>query len=167
MHEKYKDKSKYPFTCPSKNTYVLINIIRQDAKIYVKNNRGINRKCDDYVFDSCFESGNLDIAVKVKEGEYDLYVRDDSNTKGYHQWFYFSVEAKVCGTVKFNILNFTRSHSLYAQGMRIAILSMKKIELANKGELPKLYSDWHRGGDNITYKDSKLTQKIYQEAQIL
>jgi len=44
------------------------------------------------VFDSMFESGNLDMVVQIKEHEYDLYMRVDSNTRGHHQWFFFTVE---------------------------------------------------------------------------
>jgi hypothetical protein len=44
------------------------------------------------IFDSNFESGNLDMAIKVGEKEYDLYMRVDTNTRGHHQWFHFSVE---------------------------------------------------------------------------
>lgn len=36
-------------------------------------------------FDSQFECGNLDKVVKVKENEYDLYIRADSNTFGHNQ----------------------------------------------------------------------------------
>ena len=43
------------------------------------------------LFDSMFESGNLDMVVQIKEHEYDLYMRVDSNTRGHHQWFYFKV----------------------------------------------------------------------------
>ena len=46
---------------------------------------------DELIFDSNFESGNLDLVLKKKEGEYDLFMRVDTNTKGHHQWFYFSV----------------------------------------------------------------------------
>jgi hypothetical protein len=35
-------------------------------------------------FDSCFESGNLDMAIKIGDFEYDLYMRVDTNTKGHH-----------------------------------------------------------------------------------
>lgn len=35
-------------------------------------------------FDSNFESGNLDMVLKIKECEYDLYMRVDTNTKGHH-----------------------------------------------------------------------------------
>jgi hypothetical protein len=36
------------------------------------------------LFDSKFESGNLDMAIKIKDNEYDLYMRVDSNTRGHH-----------------------------------------------------------------------------------
>ena len=41
----------------------------------------INREL---IFDSNFESGNLDMAIKRKEFEYDLYMRVDTNTRGHH-----------------------------------------------------------------------------------
>jgi len=36
------------------------------------------------IFDANFESGNLDMVIKVKEFEYDLYMRVDTNTRGHH-----------------------------------------------------------------------------------
>ena len=39
---------------------------------------------DNLTFNSNFESGNLDLVVKTKENEYDLYMRVDTNTKGHH-----------------------------------------------------------------------------------
>lgn len=40
-------------------------------------------------FDSYFEGGNLDCAIKVCKDEYDLYLRPDTNTKGHSLWYYF------------------------------------------------------------------------------
>lgn len=37
-----------------------------------------------YIFDSNFESGNLDMVVQVAPREFDLYMRVDSNTRGHH-----------------------------------------------------------------------------------
>lgn len=169
VHERFG--KKYPFKFPSKTAYMLINIIRQDPKTQPKRSSYIGtpdkHKGDSYIFDSCFESGNLDIAAKVKENEYDLYIRDDSNARGHHQWFYFSVEARQSGVVKLNIVNFSRRDSLYGQGMRVAVYSVKKAELASKGELPEVYSAWHRDGNNVTYKYSKLSQELYQRAKIM
>jgi hypothetical protein len=119
-------------------------------------------------FDSFFESGNLDMVVSgPKENEYDLYMRIDSNTKGHHQWFYFSACNKEPVTVKFNILNFTKRRSLYSQGMRISVFSEKKAEKAIKGEIPEFFAQWHKSGDNISYKISKLTQDLYQKGKIV
>jgi len=35
---------------------------------------------NEILFDSSFESGNLDCAIKINDYEYDLYLRSDSNT---------------------------------------------------------------------------------------
>lgn len=63
--------------------------------------------------------------------EYDLYMRVDSNTRGHHQWFYFTVSNayNVKGRVKFNIVNFTKDASLYHQGMRINVFSQRDYEI--------------------------------------
>lgn len=69
---------------------------------------------EELVFDSKFECGNLDKVVKVSDNTYDLYMRVDSNTKGHHQWFYFSVSNIThVRKVRFNIVNFTKKESLY------------------------------------------------------
>lgn len=111
----------------------------------------------DLEFDSAFEQGNLGLALKVKEDEFDLLMRTDANTKGHHQWFYFSVKNKRVGTFKFNVLNFTKQDSLYQQGMRVAVRSEQKSSLAKAGELPREFADWHQGGENICYAVSKLS----------
>jgi len=38
----------------------------------------------DLRFDSMFESGNLDLVIRKKPWEYDLYMRVDTNTRGHH-----------------------------------------------------------------------------------
>lgn len=80
---------------------------------------GMNPWCPEgeLQFDSNFESGNLDMVIKIKDNEYDLYMRVDTNTKGHHQWFFFSVNHNVKYTnqsIKFNIVNFTKENSLYS-----------------------------------------------------
>jgi len=65
---------------------------------------------DSLVFDSHFESGNLQAAYRVLSagddstfsGErirpiYDLYMHNDVNTSGHTQWFYFSVSNTKAG----------------------------------------------------------------------
>ena len=92
------------------------------------------------VFESRFESGNLWMALKVSDNEYNLILQNDINTKGNTQWFYFRVTNTVQNmSVKFNIVNFCKSGSLYNSGMKIMIHS----SIANCG--------WFRGGENISY----------------
>lgn len=73
------------------------------------------KKQPSLIFDSLFECGNLDMVIQIKDNEYDLYMRVDSNTRGHHQWFFFNVSNKYGfkGRVKFNIVNFTKNASLY------------------------------------------------------
>ena len=76
-------------------------------------------------FDSNFESGNLDLVVKVSESEYNLFLRPDTNTCGHMQWFYFKATHQPSGPkkVKFHICNNRRSMTLYHRGMKPFILS--------------------------------------------
>lgn len=49
-----------------------------------------------------FESGNLDVAVQVQPVEFNLYLKADTNTRGYCNWFFFKVIRKPDkGSVKF------------------------------------------------------------------
>jgi len=83
-------------------------------------------------FDSVFESGNLAIAIKVEDNEYNLLLQNDLNTNGHTQWFYFRVKSNFNKktTVKFNILNLYKPKSLFQYGMRILTLDVTKF--ANK-----------------------------------
>lgn len=59
------------------------------------------------IFESRFECGNLCLASKVSEWEYNLFMQNDVNTQGFTQWFYFQVSnTRARSSVKFNILNF-------------------------------------------------------------
>jgi hypothetical protein len=65
------------------------------------------------VFESRFESGNLQKATRVGDWEYDLELSADTNTRGHTQWFYFSVGNTRAGqTYRFNIVNLYKSESL-------------------------------------------------------
>jgi Cytosolic carboxypeptidase N-terminal domain len=62
---------------------------------------------DTLQFESRFESGNLDMAIKVDSNCYKLVMQSDSNTKGNCQWFYFRVQNTRCNTrVHFEIVNY-------------------------------------------------------------
>jgi hypothetical protein len=41
-------------------------------------------------FNSEFESGNLDRAIRVSDFEYNLYLEFDKNSRNHTQWYYFS-----------------------------------------------------------------------------
>ena len=69
----------------------------------------------DLIFDSCFEGGNMDCAVRLKAQEYDILLRVDSNTVGHVLWYYFRVTnpASTEKRIKFNIVNLRRNKSAY------------------------------------------------------
>lgn len=94
------------------------------------------------VFESRFESGNLRRVIQVEDFEYDLYLRNDYNSQGYTQWYFFSI-ANVKANVKytFNLKNFFKPDSLYNQGMKPLFYSTKKAENEGVG--------WFRGGEDI------------------
>ena len=67
----------------------------------------INDKDETLIFESRFESGNLDLALKVSNNEYNLILKNDTLTNGNTLWFYFKVSnTRKDKTIKFNILNF-------------------------------------------------------------
>lgn len=90
---------------------------------------------DSLVFDSHFESGNLLSAYRVtsatasaesdrRRQQYDLYMHNDVHTKGYTQWFYFSVGNVRAGQeITFILRNFSKPDSMYNQGMRPLLYS--------------------------------------------
>ena len=87
------------------------------------------------VFESRFESGNLQLAHKVADNEYDLVLQNDINSKGHTQWFYFRVTNGKKGLkAKFNMLNMIKSKSLYNDGMKVLIYSEKRQEMASELE---------------------------------
>ncbi len=81
-------------------------------------------------FDSNFECGNLDSAfihnVSKRNQEYNLLMKNDSNTHGNTCWFYFKVSNLQAGChYRFNILNFNKKlENFYYNGMNI----MTKLE---------------------------------------
>lgn len=43
------------------------------------------------IFESRFESGNLNRATKISDSEYDLHLKNDYGTTGYTQWYFFRI----------------------------------------------------------------------------
>ncbi len=62
---------------------------------FIGNNPNLSNVQNKLLFDSRFESGNLDCAIKVAEFEYDLFMRVDTNTKGHTNWYYFKVKNAI------------------------------------------------------------------------
>jgi len=52
-------------------------------------NGQIDRSDKTLLFESRFESGNLYLAQKVSDTEYNLLMQNDINTNGHTQWFFF------------------------------------------------------------------------------
>jgi len=76
------------------------------------------------LFESRFECGNLYLAQKVSDQDYNLFMQNDINTQGHTQWFYFRVTNTTAGnTVKFTILNYSKPDSLFNYGMKVSIYS--------------------------------------------
>lgn len=96
------------------------------------------------LFESRFESGNLYLAQKVSDQEYNLLMSNDINTAGHTQWFFFQVRnTKAKNKVRFNILNYSKPDSLFNYGMKVSVYSDKKSERKNMG--------WHKDGEDIRY----------------
>ncbi|KAG9333465.1 hypothetical protein JZ751_011534 [Albula glossodonta] len=95
-------------------------------------------------FESRFESGNLQKAVRVGLHDYELTLRTDLYTTKHTQWFYFRVRnMKVGVTYRFTIVNLMKSRSLYSLGMRPLLYSERAAQTQGLG--------WHRAGTNIKY----------------
>eukprot|EP00794_Sanderia_malayensis_P004624 gene4624-5231_t len=70
------------------------------------------------VFNSAFESGNLGRVDYISAFEYDLFIRPDTCNSRLRVWFNFTVSNAVPGQrVIFNIVNFSKTKSLYRDGM--------------------------------------------------
>lgn len=112
------------------------------------------------IFESRFESGNLQAAYKINENYYHLIVQNDTNTGGYSQWFFFQVKnTRKNSTIKFNILNLMKSYSLHNKGMQIAIYSEKKAELEKVS--------WFKGGKDILYYRNSLFKYVRESKRLL
>lgn len=86
----------------------------------------LSDKDETLVFESRFESGNLDLAIKISEAEYNLILQNDSLSHGHTQWFYFKVSNTRKGKqITFNILNFV---------LLIVIVVKKELSIQQRNE---------------------------------
>ena len=103
-----------------------------------------NQSKDDLVFESRFESANLEEAVKVGVHEYELTLRCDLYTEKHTQWFYFQVSnAKPGVKYTFTIVNLMKPNSLYNYGMKPCFYSEIDAKTKNVG--------WRRAATDIKY----------------
>lgn len=152
LHETFSGNSSYPFTVNTtvKQAYKIIKkkSAKKDCRPFVGMKAGVNE--DSLYFNSKFESGNLDKVSRVKENEYDLYIRNDSNTCGKNQWYYFMARNNSSEQeVKLNIVNFCKHDSLYTQGQQPLVFRMDRPE---KG--------WHFMCDSVKYGFSKVNKSL-------
>nr|XP_013806693.1 PREDICTED: cytosolic carboxypeptidase 6 [Apteryx mantelli mantelli] len=78
-------------------------------------------------FDACFESGNLGRVDHITEFEYDLFIRPDTCNPRFRVWFNFTVEnVKESQRVIFNVVNFSKTKSLYRDGMAPMVKSTSR-----------------------------------------
>ncbi|XP_074854693.1 cytosolic carboxypeptidase 2 [Carettochelys insculpta] len=96
------------------------------------------------LFESRFESGNLQKAVQVGPYEYELTLRPDLYTSKHTQWFYFQVRNTRKGIAyRFSIVNLTKAKSLYSLGMKPLLYSQREAQTSGVG--------WRREGSDIRY----------------
>ncbi|NXL53773.1 CBPC2 carboxypeptidase, partial [Podilymbus podiceps] len=96
------------------------------------------------LFESRFESGNLQKAVKVGPFEYVLTLRPDLYTAKHTQWFYFRVQnTRRDHLYRFTIANLAKPKSLYGEGMCPLLYSQRDAESRGIG--------WRRAGADVRY----------------
>ncbi|XP_043829299.1 cytosolic carboxypeptidase 2 isoform X8 [Dromiciops gliroides] len=99
---------------------------------------------DTLLFESRFESGNLQKAVRVDTYEYELTLRTDLYTNKHTQWFYFRVQnTRKEITYRFTIVNLLKPKSLYTIGMKPLLYSEVDARTQSIG--------WRRAGEEIKY----------------
>ena len=84
---------------------------------------------EEIIFESNFESGNLEYVTSNAEREYNLYMRADTNTRRHHQWFYFKIKNKQVKKVTLFLKNFIKSSMLYGKGLRPFVKSKKRGDI--------------------------------------
>eukprot|EP00658_Telonema_sp_P-2_P055659 TRINITY_DN4423_c0_g1_i3.p1 TRINITY_DN4423_c0_g1~~TRINITY_DN4423_c0_g1_i3.p1 ORF type:complete len:216 (+),score=48.11 TRINITY_DN4423_c0_g1_i3:96-743(+) len=96
----------------------------------------------DLCFDADFECGNLDSATRISEHEFDIRIRPDTNNKRHSLWFYFRVRNTSPGQLAiFNITNFSKTRSLYREGMAPVVRSTSRPQWSR---LPSRHSYYYK-----------------------
>ncbi|KAJ3225288.1 Cytosolic carboxypeptidase 6 [Clydaea vesicula] len=80
-------------------------------------------------FDGSFECGNLGKVDIISEFEFDINIRPDTSNLRQRVWFYFSVSNTQPGQkVILNIVNFSKTKTLYREGASPVVRSKNKPE---------------------------------------
>ncbi|CAD7957535.1 unnamed protein product [Amoebophrya sp. A120] len=105
-------------------------------------------------FESRFESGNLRRVVQVSAFEYDLVLNPDYNTTSHAQWFYFRVaNTRKNVRYRFNLINMIKPTSLYNEGMRPVVYSMREHND------PSIGGKWMRAGEKCAYYQNGIAKR--------
>ena len=159
-----------------------INSLKEKKKNKLKNSIENNKNDisseENLIFESNFESGNLQLAYLIdpsneiseenivndspKEKEtkeiYQLFLHNDTNTTGYSQWFFFRIKnGKKNKTINLNIMNFQRKITKYAYGLKIWYYSTKKNKEKN--------ISWHHTTEKVDYYQNGLYRYINGKRQ--
>eukprot|EP00347_Sterkiella_histriomuscorum_P016106 403354471 len=164
VHESFRQKF-YTFDFPQYTNLKKPGILQLQS--IMKNELNIEKS--PLTFDSFFEGGNLDRVVKINDFTYDLYLRPDTNTHGYCNWFYFKInfnhkyyETMAGGsgstteqrmTYRFNIVNMYKKFQLYCIDQKPIVKSKQRL-----AKNPNLQTHWSKDGiSNVKYGVSKIT----------
>ena len=106
------------------------------------------------LFDCEFECGNIDQVRQRSPGEFDLWMRNDTNGNGNLQWFYFRMRnpANFTESIRIHIVNFTKGNSLFYYGMKPSLWSLRAFQRNGRG--------WYHGGFNVEYDISPYHSEI-------
>ncbi|KAM6274470.1 LOW QUALITY PROTEIN: cytosolic carboxypeptidase 2 [Porphyrio hochstetteri] len=98
------------------------------------------------LFESCFESSNLQKAVKVGPYAHVLILRPDLYTAKHTQWFYFHIQNTQRDPLYcFTITNLVKPKSLYGEGMHPLLYSRDAQSHGRVGTNIRYY--WGGGGE--------------------
>lgn len=114
------------------------------------------------VFSANFESGNLAGAKQVEEHEWELYIRPDSHNDRHRLWFFFKVSNCFRNQqVILSIVNFSKSRSLYREGMSPVVRSCRRPAWQR---IPSEQVFYYRSqGHNLNYLLSFIFQFDHEE----
>jgi len=77
-------------------------------------------------FDGNFECANIEQVRQREAKTYDVWIRNDTNGQGELQWFMFRMRNTFSGTIRINIVNFTKTQSLF---QNVSFLSLRIVLL--------------------------------------